>query len=152
MTNDAKKKANWMMQEFARERRAKKNIIKPTPYSDGEDVTTFLHSFEQTMKLQTVEEEGWNAQLAGVLGGQAREACKDVDLSETPYSEIKEIMLRYFSVTSDSQRTKFRDLKWDEKSTLEGFHQRKRTLMMGMAGKEKTRRSAGNSLNGRIRC
>lgn len=92
---------------------------------------SFLNSFEQTMKLQDTGDEDWNLHLVGVLGGQIRDACKEVDLSVTPYPAIKETILRYFSVNPETQKAKFRELKWDRKGNLERYVQQMRILEDG---------------------
>lgn len=68
---------------LAEERRIQRPVMKVTPYKDGQDVLNLLETFEQSMRLHKIRSGEWNLHWTGVLSGQIRDACQDVDLSIT---------------------------------------------------------------------
>ncbi len=102
--------------------------MKTNPCVEGEDVGTFINLFEQNMELA---EEDWNAHLTGVLGGQIREACKEINLTRIAYPDVRQTILRYCKVTPESQRIKFREMKWDKKENPERHVQQMEARLKG---------------------
>lgn len=101
---------------------------KLAPYTDGEDIDAFLATFESMMRLNDVAEDDWVQKLVPLLRGKAREACEGLSYDET-YEEVKDTLYRYFNVTEEGNRRKFREYQWSKQTNPECYVARKLKLL-----------------------
>lgn len=101
---------------------------KIRPYEEGEDIESFLKTFERTMTIQDVPEEEWTRQLVPVLAGRAREAYAEMD-AHANYDEVKTAMLAWFEVTPEASRIKLRRVQFNPKEDVGAHVARVKTLV-----------------------
>ena len=77
---------------------------------DGEDIETFLLTFERTMVREDVDEEDWPSRLIPSLTGKARAAYNEVD-ARAKYYQLKEALLEKYEVTQQASKTQLRQMK-----------------------------------------
>ena len=82
------------------------------------------------MQLHEIEKRNWIVYLTELLQGKAREACRGVNNSITDYDNLKDTLLRYFGVTVESQRRKFRECRWNFHTAPEEYFAQKRKFGM----------------------
>ena len=90
-------------QERTDKENRRKKQVKVKPYDNEDDVTIYMKSFEQTMKMHEIPEEDWNFQFTGALGGRVRDALEDRDLSEITYPKVRTIILSFCGVTPETE-------------------------------------------------
>ena len=101
---------------------------KIRPYEEGEDIESFLKTFERTMVIQDVPEEEWTRQLVPVLAGRAREAYAEMD-AHAHYHEVKLAMLAWLEVTPEASRVKLRRVQFKPKEDVGAHIARVKTLV-----------------------
>ena len=89
-------------------------------YEEGEDIDTFLETFEGMMRLHEIPRDEWVAYLIPKLQGKARDACAGLTYTEM-YTEVKEVLRKRFNVTEEGSRQSLRNLKFDNKMTPEEY-------------------------------
>ena len=65
---------------------------------EGEDIDSFLETFEGMMQLHQIPQDEWEANLIPKLQSKARDACAGLTYTET-YMEVKEVLRKQFNVT-----------------------------------------------------
>ena len=104
-----------------------RNNLNPSPkvklqsYNEGDDMETFLETFEASMKLNKVDERLWLTYLIGLLRGKTAEACQGIDHNKADYAYVRERLRDYFDVTEEGQRKKVRSLCLRPKTSPESY-------------------------------
>ena len=81
--------------------------VKLQPYNEGDDMETFLETFEASMKLNKVDESLWLTYLVGLLRGKAAEACQGIEYDKADYAYVREKLWDYFNVLRKVSKGKF---------------------------------------------
>ena len=107
----------------ARQQMLQQNTLQGTHidmaiYQEGEDIDTFLETFEGMMRLHKIPRDEWVAYLIPKLQGKARDACAGLTYTET-YTEVKEVLRKRFNVTQEGSRQSLGNLKLNNKMTGE---------------------------------
>ena len=105
-----------MLQQIAPQR----TRIEMAIYQEGEDIESFLETFEGMMRLHQVPRDEWVVHLIPKLQGRARDACGGLTYTET-YAEVKEVLRKRFNVTEEGSRQSLRNLKFNSKMTHEEY-------------------------------
>ena len=93
--------------------------IPLSPYVEGEDIETFLATFEKTMCLRETPVQEWMRCLVLLLTASTRAAHNEVDAATTynevdaatTYYEVKEVILSRLETTAVSSKIKLRENK-----------------------------------------
>ena len=94
--------------------------IEIANYQDGEDIESFLETFEGIMRLHQVQKQDWVIHLIPKLQGRARDACAGLTYKED-YETVKTVLKRRFDITTEGCRRRFRSLKWSKSMTPEEY-------------------------------
>ena len=86
--------------------------IEIASYQEGEDIESFLETFEGVMQLHHAPLEEWVPHLIPKLQGKARDACAGLTYEE-PYDEIKEVLKRRFDITTEGCQRSLRGLNFE---------------------------------------
>jgi hypothetical protein len=111
---------NWMDRSSAREDERVRSAgrheqLKLTKLTESEDIEAYLTTFERMMGVYGVEEDRWAFQLAPLLTGKAQQAYAAVSADEAHnYVRIKEAVLRWYNISDEMYRQRFRSIRWRE--------------------------------------
>ena len=105
-------------------------ILKLIPKFNEKDVTNFFMSFEKLMRRMACPSETWTLYLQSVLCGEAMSVygCLSEEESED-YDTVKETVLSAYRLIPEAYRTKFRNLKKDDKSTYVEYVRTKERML-----------------------
>ena len=118
-----------ILKEMGKRPTARNERVNVAEYKGGEDIASFLEAFEWTITLNEVEEENWLKYLVPSLTGKAREVSQYMEFDKCTYRDLKERLMKYFEVTTEAQRRKFREKKWTTESTPEAYVQEAEKLI-----------------------
>ena len=93
--------------------------IEIANYQDGDNIESFLETFEGIMRLHQVPKQDWVTHLMPKIQGRARDAC--AGLTYEDYETVKTVLKRRFDITTEGCRQRFRSLKWSKSMTPEVY-------------------------------
>lgn len=126
-TNELKLKITTE-EEAQRRREVEKKRIKPSeaasqlPSFVEDDVDSYFRTFEKIAAQNEWPRERWLAFLVPKLVGKAYKVYATLD-ADSDYEEVKNVILRAYSVTPDSYRQRFRNLRKGFEQTYTEFAQ-----------------------------
>ena len=105
--------------------------------SAGDDVESFLKTFERTERLMEVPEARWSVDLGPCLTGQALDAYAKMPLEDVhSYQRVKAAILREYHRSPEKYRVAFRSAEPQQGETHYAFIQRLKTLSQRWLGPE----------------
>ena len=86
--------------------------IKLTRLAEGDDIESYLTTFERIMAANEVRRERWSYQLAPYLTGRAQQAYAALPPEDAKeYDTVKEAILRRYDINDETYRQRFRGLR-----------------------------------------
>lgn len=85
---------------------------KVPKFVEGQDIDSYLHTYEKLAEVYEWPAETWATRLAALLSGKALEAYARMDKEESKnYNKVKRAILKRYELTSEAYRKKFRTSK-----------------------------------------
>ena len=86
--------------------------IKLTKLTEGDDIESYLTTFERVMATNEVNGEHWSFHLAPNLTGKVKQAYSAIPPDDAKtYNTIKEAILRRYDINEETYRQRFRKLR-----------------------------------------
>ena len=96
--------------------------VKPQPYKDGEDITSYLIRFERIATLIGWDESKWAIRLGVLLQGHALKVYASLSDDVTKcYASLKKALLEAFKSNEDQYRREFRNARISHKENYSQF-------------------------------